>query len=152
MPRSRPRLRATLDKLFRPPPGEGETPTAHFRSVLAAFVGLGFHVGVWAVLLADLAASLALNPGSLGVALSVMTASGIAALLAGGKLADRFGRRPFLLLGAGGTGVLFLLVVPVSGFGGYAALLAALVFGGVCASSWDLAVNALGGDHEQTSP
>lgn len=146
---SRPPLRASLNKLFCPPSRERNTATAHFRSVLAAFVGLGFHVGVWAVLLADLAGFLALSPGSLGVALSVMTASGIAALLAGGRLADRFGRRPFLLLGAGGTGVLFLLLVPASGFGGYAALLAVLVLGGVCASSWDLAVNALGGDHER---
>lgn len=146
---SRPPLRASLKRLFRPPSEEDETLTAHFRCVLAAFVGLGFHVGVWAVLLADLASFLVLSPGSLGVALSVMTASGIAALVAGGRLADRFGRRPFLLLGAGGTGVLFLLLVPVSGAGGYAALLIILAFGGICASSWDLAVNALGGDHER---
>jgi MFS family permease len=147
--RSRTPLRALLNKRFRPPPTEGGTSSAHFRSILAAFVGLGFHVGVWAVLLADLAGALALGPGALGVALSVMTASGIAALLVGGRLADRLGRRPFLLLGAGGTGVLFLVLVPASGSGGYVALLAVLAFGGVCASSWDLAVNALGGDHKR---
>ncbi|MDQ3793525.1 MAG: MFS transporter, partial [Actinomycetota bacterium] len=84
------------------------------------------------MLLADLAGALALGPGALGVALSVMTASGIAALLVGGRLADRLGRRPFLLLGAGGTGVLFLVLVPASGSGGYVALLAVLAFGGVC--------------------
>lgn len=148
MSRLRLALRAYLNKLFHPTSGQDETPTARFRSVLVAFLGLGFHVGVWAVLLADLADSLDMSPGMLGVSLSTMTASGIIALLVGGKLADRFGRRVFLLFGIGGTGIFFLLLVPVGGSGSYTALLAALVFGGICASSWDLAVNSLGGDHE----
>lgn len=148
MPSSRTSLRAALNKLFHPRSGEDGTPAAHFRSVLTAFVGLGFQIGVWAVLLADLAASLALSPRSLGVALSVMTASGMATLFVGGRLVDRFGRRPFLLLGVSGAAVFFLLLVLVSGSGGYAALLTVLVFGGVCSTFWELAVNTLGGDHE----
>lgn len=124
---------------------------AHFHAVLAAFSGLGFHVGVWVVLLADLASSLGLTPGSLGLALSAKTASGVAALVAGGRLVDRLGRRPALLLGAGGTGAFFLLMAGVSGpaGGGYPALLLAFVVGGACSGAWDLAANALGGDHER---
>lgn len=138
-----------LRRFYPSTPGSSDLARVQFRAILVAFVGLGFHVGVWAVLLADLASSLALSPGSLGFALSVMTAAGIIALLASGRLADRLGRRAFLLLGAGGTGGFFLFLVPVGGSGGYAALLVTLVFGGICASSWDLAANSLGGDHER---
>jgi MFS family permease len=118
----------------------------HFRVILISFVALGFHVGVWAVLLADLVAALGLGPTALGVALAVMTACGVAALLVGGRLADLVGRRPVLLLGVGGTGAFFLLLAAVDG---YVSLLIVVAIGGVCASAWDLAVNALGGDHEQ---
>lgn len=138
-----------LRRFYPSTPGSSDLARVQFRAILVAFVGLGFHVGVWAVLLADLAGSLALSLGSLGFALSVMTAAGIIALLASGRLADRLGRRAFLLLGAGGTCGFFLFLVPVGGSGGYAALLVALVFGGICASSWDLAANSLGGDHER---
>lgn len=149
MPELRPSLRASLNKLFRRSSSGIGSPSSHFRSVLAAFVGLGFHVGVWAVLLADLTDALALSPGSLGFALSAMTATGIAALLAAGRLADRFGRRSFLLVGAAGTASFFLLLIAVASYGGYTALLVVFAFGGICASFWDLAVNALGGDHER---
>lgn len=148
MSRLRSHFLTHLDKLFGFSSDEDMPSIAHFRTILAAFVSLGFHVGVWAVLLADLAGSLALSPGALGLALSVMTVSGIVALLTGGRFSDLFGRRPFLLLGTGGTGVFFLLLALIGNSGGYTALLTVLVFGGVCASSWDLAVNSLGGDYE----
>ncbi|WP_162924789.1 MFS transporter [Rubrobacter indicoceani] len=122
--------------------------SASFRSILLAFVGLGFHVGVWAVLVADLAGSADLTPGMLGVALSVMTFAGIVALFLSGALSDRFGRLPFLLIGAGGTGAFFLTLAIFAGSGGFVHLLVLLGVGGVCASAWDLAVNALGSDYE----
>lgn len=117
----------------------------HFRVILLAFCALGFHVGVWAVLLADLASSLSLSPGVLGVALTCQSAAGVVALLVGGRIADRFGRRPVLVVGVAGTGVYFLLLAFVES---YPALLAVLIFSGVV-SLYDLACNSLGGDYER---
>jgi MFS family permease len=118
---------------------------AHFRAILLAFAALGFHVGVWAVLLADLARSLGLGPAALGFALTCQSAAGVAALLVGGRLADRFGRRPVLVVGVAGTGVYLALLAFVES---YAALLAVFVFSGVV-SMYDLACNSLGGDYER---
>lgn len=118
---------------------------AHFRTILLAFAALGFHVGVWAVLVADLARHLGLGPGALGVALTCQAAAGIVFLLFGGRVADSFGRRPVLVVGVAATGVYLALL---SFVGGYAAFLAVLVFSGTV-SLYDLAVNALGGDYER---
>ncbi len=112
---------------------------------MLAFAALGFHVGVWAVLLADLARSLGLGPGALGVALTCQSAAGVAALLVGGRLADRFGRRPVLVVGVAMTGVYLALLALVES---YAALLAVLTFSGMV-SMYDLACNSLGGDYER---
>lgn len=114
--------------------------------MLAAFVGLGASVGVQAVLLADLAGALRLDPAALGNALSVQAAAGIAAVLAGGRVADRVGRRPLLVAGAGGVG---LFVLALAGVGGYQALVVAFVGVGIGAGCFDLAANALGGDFER---
>lgn len=118
---------------------------AHFRTILLAFAALGFHVGVWAVLLADIARSLGLGPGSLGVALTCQAAAGVAALLLGGRFADRLGRRPVLIAGAAATGIYLSLLAFVES---YAAFIAVLVFSGAV-SMYDLAANALGGDYER---
>ncbi|CAN5439132.1 hypothetical protein BH20ACT10_BH20ACT10_19380 [soil metagenome] len=119
----------------------------HFRAIMLAFAALGFHVGVWAVLLADLARSLGLGPGSLGVALTCQSAAGVAALLVGGRLADSesFGRRPVLVVGISATGVYLALLAFVES---YAAFIAVLVFSGMV-SMCDLACNSLGGDYER---
>ncbi|MGH3087152.1 MAG: MFS transporter, partial [Rubrobacteraceae bacterium] len=126
-------------------PFETSDERSHFRAIMLAFCAMGFHVGVWAVLLADLAGSLSLSPGVLGVALTCQSAAGVVALLAGGRLADRFGRRPLLVAGVAGTGVYLALLAFVESYG---ALLAVLVFSGVV-GLYDLACNALGGDHER---
>lgn len=121
--------------------GRGE-----FFVILAAFAMLGFHVGVWAVLLADLASALNLSPGAVGFALTLMAGAGILGLLVAGRLADRVGRRQVLVSGIGGTGAFFLLLTLA---GDRTTLLAILLFGGVGAGFYDVAANSLGGDHER---
>lgn len=117
-----------------------------FAVVLAAFLGLGLHVGVQAVLLADLAAARGLAPADLGLAFAAQATAGIVALLVGGRLADRVGRRPLLLVGSGGIGLFFLALTTIRPF---PALVVAFAAGGICTSCYDLAVNALGGDFER---
>jgi len=121
-------------------------PRLHFRVILAAFLGLGFYVGVWAVLLADLARALRLRPDALGVALSGFSLAGIVTLFAGGRLADRLGRRLVLIGGSGGLGLFFLALTAVRSF---PAFVGACIVGGLCASLYDLAMNTLGGDYER---
>ena len=118
----------------------------HRRSVLAAFAGLGFHVGVWTVLLADLIAALSISTRTIGVALSAMAVSGIVTLIVGGQIADRVGHRTILVAGIGGTGGFFLLLSQVETVAG---LMAVFVAGGATAGFYDLAVNTLGGDFER---
>lgn len=130
----------------RQSPEPGILRRRRFAVVLTAFLGLGLHVGVQTVLLADLAAARDLTPADLGVALSAQSAAGIGALLVGGRLADHIGRRPLLLVGSGGIGLFFLALTAVRPF---PALVAAFAVGGVCTSCYDLAVNALGGDFER---
>ena len=119
---------------------------AHFRAILLAFLGLGGQVGAQAVLLADLARARDLGPAALGLAFSTQAGVGIVALLVGGALADRLGRRPLLALGSGGLGLFFLALATAPP---YALLIAAFVLGGAAASAYDLAVNTLGGDYER---
>jgi MFS family permease len=109
------------------------------------FLVLGFHVGVWAVQLAGLSAALHLDPGPLGTALTVASACGIVTLFAGGRLADRLGRRPVLLLGFGGTSVAFALLSQVHHVGG---LFAVLALYGLFVSFIDLGANSVGADLE----
>lgn len=119
---------------------------AHRRSVIAAFVGLGFHVGVWTVLLADMIAALDMSPRTTGTALSVLAAAGIVTLIAGGHVADRIGHRAILIAGVGGTGGFFLLLAQVDTVTG---LMLVFAIGGATAGCYDLAVNTLGGDFER---
>jgi len=119
---------------------------AHFRAILLTFLGLGGQVGAQAVLLADLARARDLGSAALGLAFSAQAIVGIVALLVGGALADRLGRRPLLALGSGGLGLFFLALATAPP---YALLIAAFVLGGAAASAYDLAVNTLGGDYER---
>jgi MFS family permease len=85
----------------------------HVRISAALFGGLGFQVGVWAVLVPELVASRDLGPGGLGLALGVLAASSILALAAGGRVVDRIGRRPLAVAGSGGIGMaLVVLAAP----------------------------------------
>jgi MFS family permease len=71
------------------------TRRAHYLFAATLFGILGFHVGVWAVQLAPLAAGLGLDPAKLGAAVTVAAAAGLFTLFVGGALADRVGRRPW---------------------------------------------------------
>jgi len=90
--------------------------------------------------------ALRLQPDALGVALAAFSLAGIATLVAGGRLADRLGRRPVFIAGSGGLGLFFLGLTTVRSFPVFAG---ACVVGGLCASLYDLAVNTLGGDYER---
>ncbi len=126
--------------------GQAHLQRIHFWVVVTVFVGLGFQVGVWTVLLADLATSLKLSPALLGLALSCFSGAGIVLLVLGSYLADRLRRRTIALLGIGGLGLFYITLIFVSQ---YSLLLATLFFGGMVASCYDLTVNTLGGDYER---
>lgn len=123
-----------------------DTLSSHRRSVLAAFIGLGFHVGVWAVLLADLIAALGISTRTTGIALSALAAGGIVTLVAGGQIADRIGHRAVLITGMSGIGCFFLLLARVDSV---ASLVIVSIAGGAAAGFYDLAVNSLGGDFQR---
>jgi MFS family permease len=125
---------------------QGRTQRMHFWSIVIIFIGLGFYVGVWTVLVADLTNALRLSPALLGFALSCFSATGIVLLLLGSSLAEHFTRRLILLLGVGGLGIFFAALAFVSS---YALLLIIVLFGGACASCYDLAVNSIAGDYER---
>jgi MFS family permease len=119
---------------------------AHAMVAAALFAGLGLHVGLWAVLIPDVAAACGLGPGALGACLALVAAVGAAALLVGGRLSDRRGRRPVAVAGAVTLAAAFVLLglamgVPV--------LLAGLALLGVGAGLLDVAANATGADYER---
>jgi MFS family permease len=119
---------------------------AHAAVAAALFAGLGLHVGLWAVLIPDVAAACGLGPGALGLSLALVAAVGAGALLAGGRLSDRHGRRPVAVAGAVTLAAAFVLlglaaVVPV--------LLGGLTLLGVGAGLLDVAANATGADYER---
>jgi len=118
----------------------------HFWVVVTIFTGLGFQVGVWTVLLADLAHALKLSPALLGIALSCFSGAGIVLLVFGSYLADRLERRVIVLFGISGLGLFYVTLIFVSQ---YSILLLVLLFGGMASSCYDLAVNTFGGDYER---
>jgi MFS family permease len=119
---------------------------AHARIALGLFAGLGTQVGAWAVLIPDLVASRGLTPAALGAALALMAATSIAALAAAGPLADRLGRRPLAVAGAGGFAAAFALLAAV---GTPAVLWPTVALYGVASGFLDLAANAVGSDYER---
>jgi predicted MFS family arabinose efflux permease len=120
--------------------------TVHFWIIVTIFAGLGFFVGVWTVLLADLARELALSPQLLGIALSSFSCSGIVALVSGSYLIERLSRQTVLLVGVAGLGLFAMVLSSLSQF---SVLLTVFLCGGVCTSCYDLAANTLGGDYER---
>jgi MFS family permease len=120
--------------------------SAHARSAVTLFAGLGAQVGAFAVLVPDLAASRGLTVAALGAGLAVMAAASIATLFAAGPLADRYGRRPLAVAGLGGFAVAFALLAGVEAS---AALWPTLALYGVASGCLDLAANAVGSDYER---
>jgi MFS family permease len=119
---------------------------AHYSFAAGSFGILGFHVGVWAVELAPLAAGLGLDPARLGAAVTVAAAAGLVTLFGGGVLADRVGRRPVLVIGFAGTGAAFVLMALAGSFAG---LLPAVLLYGLAVSFIDLGANTVGAAYEQ---
>ena len=122
------------------------TRRAHYLFAAGLFGILGFHVGVWAVQLAPLAAGLGLDPAGLGAAVTVAAAAGLVTLFGGGVLADRVGRRPVLMIGFAGTGAAFVLLALA---GSFATLVPAVLLYGLAVSFVDLGANTVGSAYEQ---
>lgn len=121
-------------------------PCRHHLLAAGNFLVLGFHVGVYTVQLGGLAAALGLTPGELGGAVSVAASAGILTLVFGGRIADRFGRRPVLLAGFGGTAAAFALLAGVRSPGG---LVPVFALYGLTIGFADLGANAVGSDYER---
>ena len=115
---------------------------------LGAFGFFGLFWGTFAVLLADLSASLDLSPGPLGLALFVGAAASILAMALLGWTADRLGRRTFLTIFGGMFGVGIAALAFASG---YAALLAALMILYAASGLYDVGINAGAVDLERSS-
>jgi len=119
---------------------------AHYLFAASLFGLLGFHVGVWAVQLAPLSAGLHLDPAALGATVTVAAAAGLVTLFAGGRLADRVGRRPVLVIGFAGTGTAFALMALA---GRLTTLIPAVLLYGLSVSFVDLGANTTGSAYEQ---
>jgi len=127
-------------------PARARKRCAHYLFAAGLFAILGFHVGVWAVQLAWLSAGLGLDPAALGAAITVAAAAGLVTLFAGGRLADRVGRRPVLVIGFAGTGTAFVLLALASSI---ATLIPAVLLYGLSISFVDLGANTVGSSYEQ---
>ncbi|GAB3980734.1 MFS transporter [Actinoallomurus acanthiterrae] len=123
------------------------TRQRHYLLAAGLFLVLGFHVGVWAVQLAELASALRLKPGTLGMAVTAAATAGVITLFGGGRLVDRVGRRPILLTGFTGTAAAFVLLGWVASTG---TLVAVFVLYGLMVSFIDLGANTVGADYERT--
>jgi MFS family permease len=119
---------------------------SHAATALVLFAGLGFHVGLWAVLIPDLAEAADLRPATLGACIALVSLSGMASLLAGGPISDRVGRRPVAVAGAGGLAVAFVVLAAI---GPWPVLVAGLALLGISGGLLDLAANATGSDYER---
>jgi predicted MFS family arabinose efflux permease len=120
--------------------------TAHARTAVALFAGLGAQVGAFAVLVPDLAATRGLTPAGVGAALAVMAATSIATLAAAGPFADRHGRRPLVVGGAAAFAAAFALLAAVDA---NAALWPTMALYGIASGCLDLGANAVGSDYER---
>ncbi|MCO6010391.1 MFS transporter [Actinoallomurus purpureus] len=123
------------------------TRQRHYLLAAGLFLVLGFHVGVWAVQLAELASALRLKPGALGMAVTAAATAGVITLFGGGRLVDRVGRRPIILTGFTGTAAAFVLLGWVVSAD---TLVAVFVMYGLMVSFIDLGANTVGADFERT--
>ena len=120
------------------------------RGLLALACGalgsLGFAWGSFAVLLADLSRSLGLSPGPLGLALSGGMVASLPAMVLAGRISDRAGRRPLLLISATMLATGFAWLSSVDGF---ASLFTALLVLSAASGAYDVGSNALAMDYER---
>ncbi|MGI8779855.1 MAG: MFS transporter [Solirubrobacteraceae bacterium] len=119
---------------------------AHVRIATSLFAGLGFQLGLWAVLVPELVASRGLGPGTLGVALGVLAAASILSLSVAGAVADRLGRRPLACAGSAGIG---LALLGLAALEARWALLPTVALYGLANGLLDLGANTIGADVER---
>ena len=128
---------------------EGE---AAYRGLLVLACGalgsLGFAWGSFAVLLADLSRALDLSPGPLGLALSGGMVASFPVMALAGRIADRAGCLPLLLLSATLMGLGFAWL---SFVGTYAALFMALLVLSAASGAYDVGANAAAMDYERAT-
>ena len=109
-----------------------------------AFVGLGVTMSLLGPLLPAIRARIPMSYLEAGLVLSGQFLGMLASVPPGGHLADRIGRKPFLLASAGLTvaGLVGTALAP-----GFGALLAAAVVTGVGSGGFEVGVNAVEVDH-----
>lgn len=76
-------------------------------AILFAFICFGVVFGIWQVVLEDLKQALGISSGALGSAMTVGFFASLPAMLAGGKIADRFGVVPVIITSASGVALAF---------------------------------------------
>lgn len=113
---------------------------------LGAFGFFGFFWGNFAVLLADLSRALDLSPGPLGFALFIGAAASILPMAILGRISDRIGRRPFLVICACVFGI---GIFGLSLSGAYAVFLVVIVILYAAAGLYDVGINAAAVDLEK---
>jgi MFS family permease len=119
-----------------------------FWLACGALGALGFVWGSFAVLLADLSRFLDLSPGPLGLALSGGMVVSFPAMALAGKVADRAGRRPLLIVSGALMGIGFAWLAFV---GSYTSLFAALLVLSAASGAYDVGVNAVAMDYERVT-
>jgi MFS family permease len=129
-----------------------EEVSARYRSLCwwacGALGVLGLVWGSFAVLLADLSRFLGLSPGPLGLALSGGMVASVPVMVLAGRVADRMGRRPLLLV----SGILLAAGFAWLAFvGSYASLSAALLVLSAASGAYDVGVNAVAMDYERVT-
>lgn len=136
----------TADGLYEMPGHQSVFKTPSFVATFLAFAVFGFIAGAWAVLLADLRASLSLSPGAFGIALTAGFVVALPAMVLGGRVVDW--SSPGVLIGV--TGVLMALaLVGISQIRGYWSLIGAFMLYFAANSAYDVGINAAGIDVEQ---
>lgn len=114
----------------------------------SAFWVFGLWAGGSAVLLADLARSVGLSPGPLGISLFAGAAASMVAMWSLGWTADRFGRKAYLIIV---TCVFGLGTVGLTLAGNFAALVAVFVVLYSGTGLYDVGINAVAVDLERLS-
>lgn len=116
--------------------------------ICLSFFLLGAQTGVRAVGVSDIYLRLHLTPGQLGVVSAVGVVAGVLTLLVGGRLIDRLGRRPILIIGLAGTGLSYVMNAHVDSYSG---LLGVWALYGLFCSFIDLGANTVAADHERAT-
>lgn len=123
-------------------------PSRPTTAVTLSFAVFGFVYGIYEVLLANLRTALHLSPGALGLALTVGAAGSLPAMVAGGRISDRFGAN---VLVCGTAGVMAVAFLGVSVVGSYLPLVVLLLCFAAASGAYDVGINAAAIDDEQTS-